>query len=64
METEDPAAMAPEKNYYIDTNNIRVPRAKMEMKSFIKDSMSEYFCKSWNLTSSVTKTKQMEAEIA
>lgn len=42
MDTDDPAAMAPEKIYHIDTNSIRVPRANMEMKSFIKDSMSKY----------------------
>ena len=42
MDTDDPAAMAPEKIYHIDTNNIRVPRANMEMKSFIKDCMSKW----------------------
>ena len=42
MDTDDTAAMAPEKIYHIDTNNIRVPRANMEMKSFIKDCMSKW----------------------
>lgn len=42
METDDLTAPISNKKYYIDTNNIRVAREKMEMKAFMKDCMSTY----------------------
>ena len=42
METEDPTSLVTsEKKYLIDTNNIRLPRAGMEMNTFMKECMSE-----------------------
>ena len=42
METDDATpASSTEKKYLIDTNNIRMPRANMEIQSFMRESMGQ-----------------------
>jgi len=43
METDDLSGAISEKKYYIDTNNIRLPRANMEMSAFMSECMSRFF---------------------
>lgn len=45
METDDLSGAISEKKYYIDTNNIRLPRANMEMSAF----MSECMIDNWDI---------------
>lgn len=42
METDD-IKKEPGKKYFIDTNNLRVPRKGMEVQTFLKDGMSKLF---------------------
>lgn len=39
----------PEKKYYIDTNQIHLPKENMEMINPVKDGMSEYEYFDWVL---------------
>ena len=41
METDDKSIQS-ERNYFLDTNSIKVPRKGMEINTFLKDGMSNF----------------------